>query len=64
MRNPEASKKAVESAIDETLLAGRVFYEKCNTGDLQSVRDFAKAVQKRFSAIHVLINNGETHEMA
>lgn len=52
------SRKAVESAIEPTLL-GRVFYEKCDTGDLKSVRDFAANVLKKFSAIHVLINNGE-----
>lgn len=59
VRNPEGSKKSVEEALGEELTKGRVFYEKCDTGEMDSVRDFAKKVQAKFPAIHVLINNGE-----
>lgn len=61
MRNPESSKVFVESEIDSTLWTGRIFYEKCDTGDFQSVRDFAEQVQKKFPVIHLLINNGESY---
>lgn len=46
--------------ISKSLTDGKLFYEKCDTGDMSSVREFAKKVQTKFSAIHVLINNGET----
>lgn len=59
VRSPETSRKAVESFIEGELTKGKVFYEKCDTGELESVRDFAKKVQTRFSAIHLLVNNGE-----
>lgn len=36
----------------------KVFYEKCDTGDMEMVRIFAKNVQSKFTAIHLLINNG------
>lgn len=60
VRNPDGAKKSIESVISETLTSGKVFYEKCDTGDMNSVREFAEKVQARFLAIHVLINNGET----
>lgn len=50
----------VESVVDKSHTEGKIFYEKCDTGDMESVRDFAKNVQKKFAAIHILINNGET----
>lgn len=59
VRDPEESKKSVEQALDATLTKGKVFYEKCDTGDLESVREFALKVKKQVSAIHLLINNGE-----
>jgi NAD(P)-dependent dehydrogenase (short-subunit alcohol dehydrogenase family) len=43
------------------LAKDKVIYEKCDTGDMQSVRDFAANVQKQFSEIHILINNGKTY---
>lgn len=58
VRNPDASKKSVEEALGKTITEGKVFYEKCDTGDMESVRDFAKKVQQKFPAIHLLINNG------
>lgn len=57
VRNPEGSRKSVESNLGE-LAKDKVFYETCDTGDMQSVRDFAKAVQTKFPEIHLLINNG------
>jgi NAD(P)-dependent dehydrogenase (short-subunit alcohol dehydrogenase family) len=64
VRNPEASKKSVEEALGVALTSGKVFYEKCDTGDMQSVRDFAERVQRKFPGIHVLINNGEKNDFA
>jgi NAD(P)-dependent dehydrogenase (short-subunit alcohol dehydrogenase family) len=58
VRNPEASKKSVEDALGKELTEGKVFYEKCDTGDMESVREFAKKVQQKLPAIHLLINNG------
>lgn len=59
VRNPEASKKSVESYISESLTQGKVLYEACDTGDMESVRSFAKKVQAKFPRIHLLINNGK-----
>lgn len=59
VRNPEGSQKSVEEALGIELTKGRVFYEKCDTADMTSVREFAKKVQQKFKAVHVLINNGE-----
>lgn len=50
----------MEKFIGEELTREKLFYEKCDTGDMESVKNFAKAVQARFAAIHVLINNGES----
>lgn len=58
VRNPEASKKQVEQALGLGLTEGKVSYEQCDTGDMESVKSFAKKVQQKFSAIHLLINNG------
>ncbi|CAG9809471.1 unnamed protein product [Chironomus riparius] len=57
VRSPEASKKSIEKALGTELTKDKVFYEKCDTGDMKSVRDFAKKVQEKYSAIHLLINN-------
>lgn len=59
VRNPESSKKSVEAALGAELTKDKVFYEQCDTGDMESVRGFAKKVQEKFPAVHVLINNGE-----
>lgn len=58
VRNPEGSKKSVEDALGIDMTKGKVFYEKCDTGDMESVREFAKKVQQNFPSVHVLINNG------
>lgn len=59
VRNPESSKKSVEEALGLALTKEKVYYEKCDTEDMASVREFAMKVQAKFTAIHVLINNGE-----
>lgn len=59
VRNIEVSRKAVESFVDASLTNGKVFYENCDTGDNESVRQFAQRVQQKFDAIHLLINNGK-----
>ena len=61
MRDTETSRKSVEAAIEEDLRRGKVFYEKCDTGDLESVNSFARKVQDQFPAINLLINNGWLH---
>ncbi|KAL7017750.1 hypothetical protein ACKWTF_010506 [Chironomus riparius] len=57
VRNIEAARKSVESYIDSSLLMNKVIYENCDTGDLSSVREFAKRVQERCRGINLLINN-------
>lgn len=59
VRNPEASQKSVETAISKELTEGKIFYVKCDTGDMKSVEQFAEKVKEKFKAIHLLINNGE-----
>lgn len=59
VRNPEGAKKQVEQAVGLELTEGKVFYEQCDTGDMESVKSFAKKVQQKFQAVHLLINNGK-----
>lgn len=59
VRNPEAAQKSVEKFMNGELTKGKVLYKTCDTGDMESVRNFAKSVQARYQAIHVLINNGK-----
>jgi NAD(P)-dependent dehydrogenase (short-subunit alcohol dehydrogenase family) len=59
VRNPEASRKSIEKALGAELTKDKVLYEKCDTGDMKSVKEFARKVQEKFPAIHLLINNGE-----
>lgn len=58
-RNPESCKQDLEGLLKSSLSQGKIIFEKCDTGELASVRDFAKRVQARFAAVHVLINNGK-----
>jgi len=58
IRNIEAARKSVESFIDSSVLMNKVIYENCDTGDMTSVRQFAKRVQERCRGINLLINNG------
>ncbi|XP_070490223.1 polyprenol dehydrogenase-like isoform X3 [Chironomus tepperi] len=57
VRNIEAARKSIESSIDSSLLMNKVIYENCDTGDMSSVREFAKRVQERCQGINLLINN-------
>jgi len=57
VRDPEASQKVIAGHISSSLLRDKVFYEKCDIGNMNSVRTFARKVQERFTAIHLLINN-------
>lgn len=59
VRNPVEARKTIEVLFDKSLTNDKIFYEHCDTSDTESVRDFARKVQEKFSAIHVLINNGE-----
>lgn len=58
VRRPDECKQIVETAVGELELKGRVVYEKCDVGDMHSVREFAARVRKNYPAIHILINNG------
>lgn len=58
VRNPVESRKQIESVFDMSRTEGKIFYEKCDTADLDSVRSFAKKAQEKFPKIHILINNG------
>lgn len=58
VRNPESSKISVDEALGLALTKDKIFYEKCDTEDLTSIKEFAMKVQAKFTAIHVLINNG------
>ncbi|XP_070490622.1 polyprenol dehydrogenase-like [Chironomus tepperi] len=57
VRNPESSKKSVETAIGVDLCKNNITYLQCDTGDMESVRQFAAKVKQSFPAIHILINN-------
>lgn len=59
VRNPEGSRKSVEQALGLELTREKVFYEQCDTGDMESVKQFAKNVQQKYPMIHLLINNGQ-----
>lgn len=59
VRNPDKCKEIVEKLFHQPTLKGRVIFEKCDTGDMSSVREFAQKVRKEFKSIHVLINNGK-----
>lgn len=63
VRNPEAAEQTIVETLGDELTIGKVIYEKCDTGDIESVKHFAKAVQERFAAVHILINNGKNSWM-
>lgn len=58
VRNPTEAKKNIESRVDFTDLDGvKIDYEYLDTGNLKSVRQFAKSVRQKYSKIDILINN-------
>lgn len=59
VRNPDGCREIVEKSFDESLWNGKIFYEKCDTSDMGSVREFARKVQAKFTAVNLLINNGK-----
>jgi NAD(P)-dependent dehydrogenase (short-subunit alcohol dehydrogenase family) len=60
VRNPQDTRAIVEKGMADLNLQDRVFYEQCDVGDMNSVRELAERVKKRFSALNLLINNGKT----
>lgn len=50
---------SVEANIEESLIKERVFYEVCDTSDLDLVKKFAEIIKIKYPAINLLINNGE-----
>ena len=59
VRDPQACQEVVERSIGSLLSKEKVVYERCDVADMDSVREFASKVQKKFPAINLLINNGE-----
>ncbi|XP_053684486.1 dehydrogenase/reductase SDR family member on chromosome X [Sabethes cyaneus] len=59
VRNPEASKKAVEKFLEENnaLTGAKLHYEQLDIGSMKSVRAFATRIQAKFDKIHLLFNN-------
>lgn len=58
VRNPKEAQKNIESRVDFSELNGvKIYYEYLDTGNLKSVRQFAKSVQQKFAKIDILINN-------
>lgn len=58
VRNPTEAKKNIESRVDFTDLDGvKIDYEYLDTGNLKSVRQFAKSVRQKYTKIDILINN-------
>lgn len=58
VRNPKEAQKNIESRVDFSDLDGvKIHYEYLDTGNLKSVRQFAKSVQQKYSKIDILINN-------
>lgn len=50
---------SVKANIEESLIKNRVFYEVCDTSDLDLVKKFAEIIKIKYPAINLLINNGE-----
>lgn len=59
VRNPKEARKSVEDNIEASLVKDRVFYEICDTSDLDAVRCFAKIIKQKYPVINLLINNGK-----
>lgn len=59
VRNPKEAQKNIESRVDFSELdsSTKVTYEYLDTGNLKSVRQFAKAVQEKYPKIDILLNN-------
>jgi short-subunit dehydrogenase involved in D-alanine esterification of teichoic acids len=60
VRNPKDARRSVEANIESEILKNRkIFYEVCDTSDLDAVRNFANIIKEKYPAINLLINNGE-----
>lgn len=58
VRNPKEAQKNIEARVDFTDLEDvNVDYEYLDTGNLKSIRQFAKTVQQKYTKIDLLINN-------
>lgn len=62
VRNPEQCREIVEGTVEKSLWKDKVFYEKCDIGDMSSTKNFAKNVQQKFPSINLLINNGNSQK--
>jgi short-subunit dehydrogenase involved in D-alanine esterification of teichoic acids len=59
VRKPDICREIVEKSVERSLWKDKVFYEKCDIGDMNSTKEFAKKVQQKFSSINIIINNGK-----
>ena len=59
VRDPKLCKEIVGETFNNLNIKGRVFYEKCDVGDMASVREFASTIKKKFQAVNLLVNNGK-----
>lgn len=57
VRNPTQAKEAVENVIDLSTVPGKIYFERLDTGNMTSVRQFAQTVKTKFTQVHLLINN-------
>lgn len=58
VRTPKEAQKNIESRVDFSDLEGvKIHYEYLDTGNLKSVRQFAKIVKEKYNKIDLLINN-------
>lgn len=57
VRNPKQAQEAVEKQIDLSTVPGKVYYERLDTGSMESVRKFAEVIKTKFTKIHLLLNN-------
>jgi short-subunit dehydrogenase involved in D-alanine esterification of teichoic acids len=60
-RNPKEAKKSVEQNIEKDLIKDRVYYEVCDTSDVDTVKKFAEIIKLKYPAINLLINNGKNY---
>lgn len=58
-RNPDECETLLRKSLDFEGYKDRIIIERCDIGEMNSVREFGKKIQEKFKAINILINNGE-----
>jgi NAD(P)-dependent dehydrogenase (short-subunit alcohol dehydrogenase family) len=59
VRNLKEARESVETHIEPELRKNRVFYETCDTSDMEAMRKFARVIAEKYPAINLLVNNGK-----